>query len=271
MSISRFRGNSRLVVALALLAAFGTGGLLMRSGAIGQEAKKEVNPQALRFAQELSSAFSNAAEIAMPCVVTIHSQTKTHTVAHNRNGDGHGESPFGRGENPFKGTPFEDLFNGRNPEGLTPQMPRREGMGSGVIIDRKGIVLTNNHVVEGADEVTVRLADGREFKGEDIKTDVHTDLAVIHIQGAGTLPALALGDSDKLKIGDWVIAIGNPFGFEQTVSSGIISGVGRELGHSASRARFLQTDAAINPGNSGGPLDQPARRSGRHQHRHRQQ
>ena len=115
---------------------------------------------------------------------------------------------------------------------MTPhQMPRREGMGSGVIIDRSGIVLTNNHVVEGADEVVVHLADGREFKGEDIKTDQHTDLAVVHIKGAGSLPAAKLGDSDKLKIGDWVIAIGNPFEFEQTVSAGIISGMGRELGH----------------------------------------
>ncbi len=253
MSIGRVYGNSRLVIAIALLAAFGAGGALMRSGAIGQEAKKEVNPQALRHAQELSEAFSDAAEIAMPCVVTIHSRTKTHPVS-RKSGGNRGESPFGRSENPFKGTPFEDMFNGRNLEEMVPQTPRREGMGSGVIIDRKGIVLTNNHVVEGADEVTVRLADGREFKGEDIKTDVHTDLAVVHIKGAGTLPAVALGDSDKMRIGDWVIAIGNPFGFEQTVSSGIISGVGRELGSSASRARFLQTDAAINPGNSGGPL-----------------
>src|SRR5262249_1970380 len=128
------------------------------------------------------------------------------------------------------------------------------GMGSGVIIDRSGIVLTNNHVVEGADEVTVRLPDGREFKGTDIKTDPQSDLAVVHIEGAGSLPAATLGDSDHLRIGDWVIAIGNPFGFEQTVSSGIISGTGRELSESASRTRFIQTDAAINPGNSGGPL-----------------
>ena len=129
-------------------------------------------------------------------------------------------------------------------------------MGSGVIIDRSGIVLTNNHVVEGADEVIVHLADGREFKADDIKTDEQTDLAVLRIKGAGSLPAATLGDSDKLQIGDWVIAIGNPFELEQTVSAGIISGMGREL-NTRSRAcgpSFLQTDAAINPGNSGGPL-----------------
>ena len=109
-------------------------------------------------------------------------------------------------------------------------MPHREGMGSGVIIDKSGIVLTNNHVVEGADEVTVQLADGREFKAEDIKTDPQTDLAVLRIKGAGTLPAATLGNSDELEIGDWVIAIGNPFGLDHTVSAGIISGKGRELG-----------------------------------------
>ena len=112
----------------------------------------------------------------MPTVVTIRSKTKAHPVAKNRN---RGENQFKGGENPFKGTPFEDFFNGRGLEDINPQMPRREGMGSGVIIDSSGIVLTNNHVVEGADEVTVQMADGREFKGEDIKTDEKTDLAVV--------------------------------------------------------------------------------------------
>ncbi len=159
-----------------------------------------------------------------------------------------------KGANPFKGTPFEDFFN-NNPDlgAESPhRMPRREGTGSGVIVDKSGIVLTNNHVVDGADEVMVKLADGREFKAEDIKTDPQTDLAVLRIKGAGTLPAASLGNSDDLEIGDWVIAIGNPFGLDHTVSAGIISGKGREL--ASTRAKFLQTDAAINPGNSGGPL-----------------
>jgi len=126
-------------------------------------------------------------------------------------------------------------------------------MGAGVIIDKSGIVLTNNHVVQGADEVIVHLPDGREYKAEDIKTDEQTDLAVLRIKASGDLPAAKLGDSDTMEIGDWVIAVGNPFELEQTVSAGIISGKGRELG-SIRRAKFLQTDAAINPGNSGGPL-----------------
>ncbi len=246
MSVSRLHGKSRIIILGALLAAFGAGLVIERNGAIGEEPKKEVNTAALQHAQALSEAFNNAADIAMPSVVTIRSKVKAHPVTKGR-------GPAARGENPFKGTPFEDFFNGRNPEDFAPNQTPRQGMGSGVIIDSSGIVLTNNHVVEGADEVIVHLADGREFKAEDIKTDEETDLAVVRIRGAGTLPAATMGDSDKLKIGDWVMAIGNPFELEQTVSAGIISGLGRELG-SVRRARFLQTDAAINPGNSGGPL-----------------
>ncbi len=134
----------------------------------------------------------------------------------------------------------------------SPHGRAREGVGSGVIVDPSGIILTNNHVVDGADEVLIELADGREFKADEVKTDPASDLAVLRIKGAGSLPTATLGDSDQMQIGDWVLAIGNPFGLEQTVSAGIISGKGREL--ETTRARMLQTDAAINPGNSGGPL-----------------
>jgi len=247
MSASKYRGNKRsLAVFVALLAAVGLGTAWQRSGAIGDEPRKEVNPTAVRRAEELSEAFHNAADATMPSVVTIRSKTKAHPVAKNRGNRGE------QGPNPFKGTPFEDLF-GRNLEDFNPHQGPRQGMGSGVIIDSSGLVLTNNHVVDGADEVTVRLADGREFKAEDIKTDDQTDLAVLRIKGAGSLPAATMGDSDKMRIGDWVIAVGNPFEYEQTVSAGIISGTGREL-DSVRRVKFLQTDAAINPGNSGGPL-----------------
>lgn len=252
MSVSRLRKHPRVVVAVALLAAVAAAAAWQRPGAIGQEPRREVNPEALRHAQSLSEAFNGAAEIAMPSVVTIHSKTKAQPVS--RNGSPRGK----KGENPFKGTPFENFFEGHDFEQLAPQMPNipRQGVGSGVIIDRSGIVLTNNHVVEGADEIVVHLADGREFEAEQIKTDEQTDLAVLTIKGAGTLPAATLGDSDTLKIGDWVVAIGNPFELEQTVSAGIISGMGRDLNTRSQemRTRFLQTDAAINPGNSGGPL-----------------
>ena len=149
-----------------------------------------------------------------------------------------------------RGTPFEDLFD-QSP-GYSFRQPNvpLPGMGSGVIIGQ-GIVLTNNHVVEGADEVTIDLSDGRRLPVREVKTDPQTDLAVLSFVADEPHPVARLGDSDELDIGDWVIAVGNPFELEQTVSAGIISAKGRSLG-SVERARFLQTDAAINPGNSGG-------------------
>jgi serine protease Do len=125
--------------------------------------------------------------------------------------------------------------------------------GSGVIVDPSGVVLTNNHVVAGGGKIMVRLQDGREFKAVDIKTDPKTDLAVLRIEGAGKLPAARLGDSSKVEIGDWVLALGQPFGLEGTVTAGIVSAKERGLGIT-DREDFIQTDAAINPGNSGGPL-----------------
>ena len=207
----------------------------------------------LMHANSLSKAFRHAAEHASPSVVVVRSETKAKKMSPTR-----GPQKRGGGENPFKGTPFEDFFREGMPGGSDlnnqeGQMPPRSGVGSGVIVDGTGIVLTNNHVVAGADEVTVELPDGREFKASEIKTDPESDLAVVRLENAHDLPTAKLGDSDKLEIGDWVIAIGNPFELETTVSAGIISGKGRELG-SIRRAKFLQTDAAINPGNSGGPL-----------------
>lgn len=209
----------------------------------------------LMHANALSRAFRNAAESATPSVVVVRSETKAKKVSADRRP----KQPEQNGENPFKGTPFENFFKDGVPEGFDfqqqegGQMQPRSGVGSGVIVDAEGLVLTNNHVVAGADEVTVELPDGREFRATEIKTDPDSDLAVIKLENAHDLPVAKLGDSDKLEIGDWVIAIGNPFELETTVSAGIISGKGRELG-SIRRAKFLQTDAAINPGNSGGPL-----------------
>ncbi len=201
-------------------------------------ARADEKTDAIAHARGLSRAFRLAAEATLPTVVEVETRVKAKPVRGNR------------GENPFKGTPFEQFFD--NEQGFGGEGPR-EGLGSGVIIDPSGLVLTNNHVVDGADEVTIRLADGREFKTTEVKTDPQTDLAVLRIHGAENLPYAKLGDSDLLEIGDWVIAVGNPFGQEQTVTAGIISGKGRQL-REASRTSFLQTDAAINPGNSGGPL-----------------
>ena len=144
---------------------------------------------------------------------------------------------------------FFRRFQGPGPN--APQVPQ-QGMGSGFIIDANGTVLTNAHVVEGADEVRVKLADKREFKGKVAGIDHLTDVAVVKIDAKG-LPVVKVGDLSKMRVGDWVLAIGSPFGFENTVTAGIVSGTSRSLPE-GSYVPFIQTDAAVNPGNSGGPL-----------------
>ena len=143
------------------------------------------------------------------------------------------------------------------PEGFDgqEQSPGKQGLGSGFIIDPKGIVLTNNHVVDGADQVRVKLEDGRSFEAKVLGRDALTDVAVLRLENAPAsgLPAVALGDSDAMRVGDFVLAIGNPFGLASSVSSGIVSARARDI-HAGPYDDFLQTDAAINPGNSGGPL-----------------
>ena len=148
---------------------------------------------------------------------------------------------------------FEDFFGQFNDQ-MPQQRPRREqSLGSGFIISSDGYILTNNHVVNGADEVMVKLADGREVKGELKGSDDKLDLALIKISEKESFPSAELGDSDALDVGEWVMAIGNPFGLAQTVTAGIVSAKGRVIG-SGPYDDFIQTDASINPGNSGGPL-----------------
>src|SRR6185503_7734258 len=132
-----------------------------------------------------------------------------------------------------------------------PQMPR-QGMGSGFIVQPDGVILTNAHVVEGADEVRVRLADRHEYKGKVLGSDHQSDIAVVKIEAKG-LPVVKLGDPSKVRVGEWVLAIGSPFGFENTATVGIVSATSRSL-PDGTYVPFIQTDAAVNPGNSGGPL-----------------
>jgi len=142
--------------------------------------------------------------------------------------------------------------------GTAPPRSRvQRGQGSGVIFDAEGLLLTNAHVVEGADTLRVELTDGRSVAAKVVGKDSLTDLAVVRLEGKGPWPTAALGDSDRLQVGDWAIAVGNPFGLENTVTMGIISNLNRnvaQLGISGKRLDLIQTDAAINPGNSGGPL-----------------
>jgi serine protease Do len=225
----------------------------------------EISPTAVASADRLSEAFRDAAGRAMPSVVAI---TTSQTVREPANpyggfGDdflrrffGFGPEQQGPGQQaPGKQRPGKQSPGKQSPGQESPPMRRfqRQGLGSGVIIDSDGYVLTNNHVVEEADEMTVHLKDGREFKGKVVGTDPATDVALVKIK-ADNLPVAELGDSDQMQVGDWVLAIGAPFGLEWTVTAGIISATGRHNVGITDYESFIQTDAAINPGNSGGPL-----------------
>ncbi|MCP4372906.1 MAG: trypsin-like serine protease, partial [Deltaproteobacteria bacterium] len=155
--------------------------------------------------------------------------------------------PFGNND------PFKDFFGPF--QGQDPQQRefKQRSLGSGFIIDRKGYIVTNNHVVENADQIKVKLANEKEFDAKIVGRDPKTDLALIKIDESSDLVPLKIGNSDALKVGTWVVAIGSPFGLEQTVTAGIVSAKGRIIG-SGPYDDFIQTDASINPGNSGGPL-----------------
>jgi serine protease Do len=187
-------------------------------------------------------SFADLSDKVKPAVVNISTETTVKIPG----------SPFRHFFGP-EADPFGDFsrkFFGDVPD----REFKRQSLGSGFIIDKDGYIITNNHVVEGADEIKVKLADAREFKAKVVGKDPKTDLALIKISSVfKNLPTLSLGDSDKMRVGDWVLAIGNPFGLEHTVTQGIISATGRAIG-SGPYDNFLQTDAPINPGNSGGPL-----------------
>jgi serine protease Do len=232
--------------------------LVVAAGSRASPAKVPVGTHstpAADAAKALSQAFHEAASAVQPAVVMIRSEPAMPVKFEGKRPGGEEPSadpPFGA--RPFRGPPggmpdLGDFFK------ELPRRPRhgQSGMGSGFIIDPSGVILTNNHVVSGGGQLTVRLHDGQEFKVTKVTTDPKTDLAVVWINGAKGLPTAKLGDSDKLQVGDWVLALGHPFGLEGTVTSGIVSAKGRGIGI-AERENFVQTDAAINPGNSGGPL-----------------
>jgi serine protease Do len=191
------------------------------------------------------SNFSELAEKARPGVVNVR------TVKTIKGGGRVFRHFFG---DPFGGRrgPFDEFF-GPFSENEPQQEFKQRSLGSGFIMDREGYIVTNNHVIEDADEIVVRLANEKEFNAKVVGRDSKTDLALIKIQDAKDLIPLEMGDSDKLQVGTWVAAIGSPFGLEQTVTAGIVSAKGRIIG-SSPYDEFIQTDASINPGNSGGPL-----------------
>ena len=185
--------------------------------------------------------FASLAKKLGPTVVNI-STTQVRRTAERVPGPLENDDPFSQ----F----MERFFGGQFP----PRGPQRQsGLGSGFVIDRDGTILTNYHVVDGAQKIVVKLSDGRSFDAKVLGKDQKTDIAIIKSDAGQDLPAAALGDSDRLEVGEWVMAIGNPFGLDHTVTSGIVSAKGRHIG-AGPYEDFIQTDASINPGNSGGPL-----------------
>src|SRR5882724_2484615 len=194
-----------------------------------------LDPRALLHAME--EAFTTVADRVTPAVVNVS------TVPHKQSAE---ETPERFRE--FFGEEFYERFFRRRPREDT------RASGSGVTVDPRGYILTNNHVIENAQDITVRLSDGRKFTAKLVGRDPKTDLAVLKVEAPSPLPAAELGDSDQLRVGQWAIAIGNPFGLDRTVTVGIVSATARNRVGVATYENFIQTDASINPGNSGGPL-----------------
>ena len=193
-------------------------------------------PSSIALGKTLPKSFADLAEKLMPSVVNISS---TQTIKTSAN-------PF-----PFEfppGSPFEDMFKDFN----RPTERKATALGSGFIIDKKGIVVTNNHVIQGAEDIFVSVNGSSEYKAKILGADPYMDLAVLEIISSEEFIPVSFGDSDKTRVGDWVIAIGNPFGFGGTVTSGIVSARNRDIGMTR-YDDFIQTDASINQGNSGGP------------------
>jgi len=236
------------------------GGICLGAAAVGLSqpapSSPALAPPPAHSPDDLSIAFREVSQKVLPAVVSIKSEIKAREIASNQNNDSDTlTDPQEKMLREFFGNNpgFEQFFQQRRP-GLRPRMtPRQEGAGSGFIVDPQGIVLTNSHVVEGADRIVVKLNDGRELVAESWNFDPRTDIAIVRIKTDKPLPALTLGDSNQMQVGDWVLALGNPFNVGTTVTSGIISATGRGPGINE-REEYLQTDAAINPGNSGGPL-----------------
>ena len=234
-----------VLIALLVLASLGVGfGLHAALNGVPPGSRPAPPPGGLATPDTLQQAFTQVADQVRPAVVNIG----TVQVARGRRAP---VIPGPGTDDPFFKDFFDQFFGGgQGPRGEFKQ----PSLGSGVIIDKQGLVLTNFHVVKGADEITVRLSSKKEYRGRVVGNDPKTDLAVVRFQPDSEITVARLGNSDTLKVGEWAIAIGNPFGLDQTVTVGVISATGRADVGIATYENFIQTDASINPGNSGGPL-----------------
>jgi serine protease Do len=252
---ARIRAH-RLASTLMILATLAVGiliGTVISFGVKGQEKNNkssDATPLTVPSPQQLSNQFSQVAKQLEPSVVNINTESTVKTAPRSRRRGG--QQPDDD-QNPFEDF-FDRFFGGQGGQGGS---IREKSLGSGVIVDSKGYILTNRHVVEKADRIRVKLQDDPPSVSHDarvIGSDQETDLAVIKIDLSKPLPAAKLGNSDGMQVGDWVIAIGSPFGLQETVTAGIVSAIGRSIVPGRQFQSFIQTDAAINPGNSGGPL-----------------
>jgi len=240
------RGSAGTIHILAFCAV-----VLLSVTAPSFPSEQQQQEQCKDIARQLSRVFAATAKAATPAVVSITVE-KTVDVAPTVGSQDEGQynNPYG----PFGDDFLRRFFGDRLPQFRSPRRYLQRGQGSGFIISKDGYILTNNHVVGDVDRMTVTLPDGRTFTdAKVVGTDPDSEVALIKIEG-DNFPVLPMGDSDKMAVGDWVIAIGNPFGLTETVTVGVISAVGRSNVHIAAYEDFIQTDAAINPGNSGGPL-----------------
>jgi serine protease Do len=255
---ARFEANqpaSTLAILLTLAVGILIGTVI--SGHVrGQEKRSsDATPLSVPSPRQLSNQFSQISKTLEPAVVNINTESTIKPSVRRRGGQnpgGGGQGPNGDQENPF-GDFFDKFFG--NQDGGGPI--RERSLGSGVLVDPKGFIVTNRHVIEKADRIRVRLQDdppGIQHDAKVIGSDQETDLAVIKIDLDKTLPIAKLGNSDSMQVGDWVLAVGSPFGLQATVTAGIVSAKGRNIVPNRQFQSFIQTDAAINPGNSGGPL-----------------
>jgi serine protease Do len=255
----RLKAN-RLAYSLTVLVTLTIGilmGTIISYGVKGQEPKKgsDATPLTVPSPQQLSNQFSNISKQLEPSVVNINTESTIKTPQRRRRGPG-GTPGSPDDQNPFDDF-FDRFFGGPGGGGAGGGSVRERSLGSGVLVDGKGYIVTNRHVVEKADRIRVKLDDdppGVLHDAKVIGTDTETDLAVIKIDVNRSLPTAKLGNSDSMQVGDWVLAVGSPFGLQATVTAGIVSAKGRNIVPGRQFQSFIQTDAAINPGNSGGPL-----------------
>jgi serine protease Do len=251
LKANRFAYTLTILITLAVGILIGT---VISFGVKGQEGNKksDATPLSVPAPRQLSNQFVQVAKQLEPSVVNINTESTIKNPHRGRGLPGNGEED---------NNPFDDFFNrffgGPNGQGGDGGSIRERSLGSGVIVDSKGFIVTNRHVVEKADRIRVKLQDDPAAVLHDAKVvgvDTETDLAVIKIDVDRALPTAKLGNSDGMQVGDWVLAVGSPFGLQETVTAGIVSAKGRNIVPNRQFQSFIQTDAAINPGNSGGPL-----------------